>query len=112
MTHQTSSDDAFFLPDGDSYLPQPICRGPWDPGSLNGRVVAGLLGAVVEERHGEAGWLPVRMTVDMFRLPRFDPVVIGAKMQCVDGDDPNKKVQVDTIGIVTLTRWRAAQLAE
>lgn len=70
------SDDAFFRRDGERYLPQPICRGPWDPGSLNGRVVAGLLGAVVEERHGAAGWLPARMTVDMFRLPRFDPVTI------------------------------------
>ena len=70
------TDDAFFLPDGDTYLPQPICRGPWDPGSLNGRVVAGLLGAVVEARHGSPGWLPARMTVDMYRLPRFDPVRI------------------------------------
>ncbi len=36
--------DAFFAPDGDAFLPQPIARGPWDPQSLNGRVVAGLLG--------------------------------------------------------------------
>lgn len=72
--------DAFFLPDGDSYLPQPICRGPWDPGSLNGRVVAGLLGAVVEARHGQPEWLPARMTVDMFRLPRFDPVRIETEV--------------------------------
>ena len=70
------TDDAFFRPEGDAYLPQPICRGPWDPGSLNGRVVAGLLGAVVEERHGGAGWLPARMTVDMYRLPGFDPVTV------------------------------------
>jgi uncharacterized membrane protein YqiK len=32
----------------------------------------------------------------------FDPVVIGAKLQCVDNDDPSKKVMVDTIGIVTV----------
>ena len=70
------TDDAFFLPDGDRYLPQPICRGPWDPGSLNGRVVAGLLGAVAEARHGKPGWLPARMTVDMYRLPRFEPVTV------------------------------------
>ena len=78
--HRGMSDDAFFLSDGDTYLPQPICRGPWDPGSLNGRVVAGLLAAVVEERHGAGGWLPARMTVDMFRLPRFDPVVIETEV--------------------------------
>ena len=74
--HCAMTDDAFFLADDDTYLPQPICRGPWDPGSLNGRVVAGLLGAVVEERFGQAGWLPARLTVDMFRLPRFEPVTI------------------------------------
>lgn len=74
--HRAMTDDAFFVPDGDTYLPQPICRGPWDPGSLNGRVVAGLIGAVVEVRHGSADFLPARLTVDMFRLPRFDPVTI------------------------------------
>ncbi|WP_425228812.1 thioesterase family protein [Sphingomonas sp.] len=74
------NDDAFFFPDGDVYLPQPICRGPWDPGSLNGRVVAGLLGAVVEARHGGGGFRPARMTVDMFRLPRFDPVAIETEV--------------------------------
>ena len=73
-------DDAFFHAEGDRFLPQPIARGPWDPNSLNGRVIAGLLGAVVEHRHGEPGWLPARMTVDMYRLPNFDPIAIETRV--------------------------------
>lgn len=78
------TDDAFFLPDGERFLPQPIARGPWDPGSLNGRVVAGLLGAELEHRHGApedgVAWLPARLTVDLYRLPQFDPVTVETRI--------------------------------
>jgi len=77
-------DDAFFTPDGDRFLPQPIARGPWDPNSLNGRVVAGLLGVELEHRHGgqdDGGdWLPARLTVDLYRLPNFDPVTVETRV--------------------------------
>lgn len=73
-------DDAFFTPDGDRFLPQPIARGPWDPNSLNGRVVAGLLGVELEHRHGGADWLPSRLTVDLYRLPGFDPVTVETRV--------------------------------
>lgn len=72
--------DAFFAPDGDAFLPQPIARGPWDPASLNGRVVAGLLGHELERRHGGEGWLPARLTVDLYRLPGFEPVTIETRV--------------------------------
>lgn len=62
------------------FLPQPIARGPWDPQSLNGRVVAGLLGCELERRHAGAGWLPARLTVDLYRLPGFDPVTIETRV--------------------------------
>ena len=74
------TDAAFFRREGDLFLPQPIARGPWDPQSLNGRVVAGLLGAVVEHRQGEPGWLPARMTVDLYRLPGFDPIAVETRL--------------------------------
>jgi hypothetical protein len=72
--------DGFFRQEGDTSLPQPIARGPWDPASLNGRVVAGLLGCELEARHGEEGWLPARLTVDLYRLPGFDPVAVETRM--------------------------------
>jgi hypothetical protein len=73
--------DAFFIPEGDTFVPQPICRGPWDPNSLHGRVVAGLLGAEVERRHGEPRLRVARMTVDLWRLPDFTPIAVETRVQ-------------------------------
>lgn len=79
--HQAMSEhEAFFETDGAAFLPTPVARGPWDANSLNGRVVAGLLGCELERRHGAAGWLPARLTVDMYRLPKFDPVTIETRV--------------------------------
>lgn len=72
--------EAFFRPDGDAFHPLPMARGPWDPQSLNGRVVAGLLGHELERRHGGEGWLPARLTVDLYRLPGFDPVTVETRL--------------------------------
>lgn len=72
--------EPFFSPEGDAFVPQPYARGPWDPRSLNGRVVAGLLGHELERRHGGEGWLPARLTVDLYRLPGFDPVTIETRV--------------------------------
>src|ERR1700748_558690 len=53
----------------DAYIPTPAANGPWDPKSLHGRVIIGLLAFVIEERHGDQDFVPARLTVDMFRLP-------------------------------------------
>ena len=66
--------DAFFKRDGESYVPQPSCRGPWNPNSLHGRVIIGLIGFELERLHGGGEWMPVRLTVDMYRLPEFAPI--------------------------------------
>ena len=39
----------FFRRDGDSFLPNPIANGPWDPNSLHGRVIIGLLAFAIEQ---------------------------------------------------------------
>ena len=61
----------FFTRDGDRFLPTPACRGPWNPNSMHGRVVIGLLGQEIERRHGGPDYLPARLTVDMYRLPEI-----------------------------------------
>src|SRR5215510_2095065 len=61
--------EPFFTRDGARFLPTPSCRGPWNPKSLHGRVVIGLLGQEIELRHGGPDYLPARLTVDMYRLP-------------------------------------------
>ncbi|HTP77393.1 MAG TPA: acyl-CoA thioesterase domain-containing protein [Rhizomicrobium sp.] len=68
------TNDAFFKRDGENYIPAPACRGPWNPNSLHGRVVIGLLGFELERLHGGQEWMPARLTVDMYRLPDFSPL--------------------------------------
>ena len=33
---------------GDAFIPNPVSNGPWDPNSMHGRVVIGLLAHVIE----------------------------------------------------------------
>ncbi len=66
--------EAFFTREGDAYLPTQQCRGPWNPKSLHGRVVIGLVGHELERTHGGPEWQPARLTVDMYRLPDFSPI--------------------------------------
>ncbi len=61
--------DAFFERDGENFLPTPHARGPWDPNSLHGRVIAGLLGRSFEQRYGDESLQFCRLTVDLVRLP-------------------------------------------
>lgn len=87
------SNPPFFTREGDRYTPTPSSRGPWNPQSLHGRVVIGLLGHGLEAAHGEPDFTPARLTVDMYRLPGFDPVEIttrlvraGGRIKVVDAE--------------------------
>ena len=61
--------------------PRPVSNGPWDPNSLHGRVVIGLLAYVIEQRHGSDDFVPARLTVDMFRLPNImTPIEVTTKL--------------------------------
>ena len=71
----------FFTRDRDTFMPTPVANGPWNPDSLHGRVVVGLLAFVIEERHGSDDFVPARLTVDMFRLPSITtPIEITTKL--------------------------------
>jgi Thioesterase-like superfamily len=59
----------FFARRGDAFIPNAVSNGPWNPDSMHGRVVIGLLAHVIEEQHGSPDFVPARLTVDMFRLP-------------------------------------------
>jgi acyl-Coa thioesterase superfamily protein/acyl-CoA thioesterase superfamily protein len=64
----------------DAYLPTPVANGPWDPNSLHGRVIIGLLAFEIEARHGSDDFVPARLTVDMFRLPNMSPIEVKTKV--------------------------------
>src|SRR5260221_1457297 len=70
----------FFTRNGDGFKPTLDARGPWDPKSLHGRVVAGLLGQEIERRHGGPDYMPARLTVDMYRLPDLSPVEVTTRL--------------------------------
>ena len=48
----------FFTRDGDTFHPTEVANGPWDPKSLHGRVIVGLLGFAIEERHSGPEFVP------------------------------------------------------
>src|SRR5258707_14435397 len=70
----------FFTRDRDAFIPTPVASGPWDPNSLHGRVITGLLAFAIEQRHGADDFVPARLTVDMFRLPTLAPIEIKTKL--------------------------------
>jgi Thioesterase-like superfamily len=61
-------------------LPNDICRGPWDPNSLHGRVLAAALAHEMEMRWALPGFRPARLTVDMYRMPTFAAVEVTSEV--------------------------------
>ena len=89
----TTENEPFFTRDGDLYVPGKVSRGPWDPNSLHGRVIIGLLGHVIEQRHGSPEFQPTRLTVDMYRLPDMSPIEVkttvvreGHRIKVIDAE--------------------------
>ncbi|WP_372786796.1 acyl-CoA thioesterase domain-containing protein [Phenylobacterium sp.] len=74
------ANEPFFTVEGTHYVPTPASRGPWNPNSLHGRVIAGLLGAEIERLHGSPEFMPARLTVDMYRLPDLSPVEVVTRI--------------------------------
>src|ERR1700738_2581659 len=70
----------FFTKDQDAFIPTDAARGPWDPNSLHGRVIIGLLAFAIEQRHGADDFVPARLTVDMFRLPNLSPIEVKTRL--------------------------------
>ncbi|MGE0058638.1 MAG: acyl-CoA thioesterase domain-containing protein [Dehalococcoidia bacterium] len=66
----------FFRREGDLFVPTRRAVGPWNPNSLHGRVLAGLLARCLEEAYGDEAMLFTRLTVDMFRLPSLELIEV------------------------------------
>jgi hypothetical protein len=102
---------AFFTRDGDDFVPTSHAVGPWNPNSLHGRVVAGLLGRTLWLNHGDEAFHPTRLTVDMFRLPTLAPLQVlteavrdGNRIRVADGVIVQEGVEVARGRIVLLKR--------
>lgn len=76
----TGMTDSYYLEQDGQFLPQVASRGPWDPNSLSGSAMVGLLAFAVERAVDTSDYMPARLTVDMYRLPDFSPVDIQARI--------------------------------
>jgi len=74
------SNEPFFREQDDRFLPTRAGVGPWDPNSLHGRLIVGLLGAEIERLHRTPEYTPARLTVDMYRLPDLSPVEVTTRI--------------------------------
>jgi hypothetical protein len=54
--------------------------GPWDPNSLHGRLIVGLLGAEIERQYRTPDYMPARLSVDMYKLPDLSPVEVVTRV--------------------------------
>jgi acyl-CoA thioesterase len=68
---------AFFTPDGDDLVPHPEARGPWSDQMLHGRLLAALAARAIEREQLEDGFVPARLTVDLFRAAPMRPVQVS-----------------------------------
>lgn len=93
MTQPVSVPDGFFVVEAGRFVPTLHSRGYWVPGSLNGAAVASLLAAVLEQRHVDPGWIPVRFMVDLIGMARDEPLEVvtrviksGGRLRLMEGE--------------------------
>ncbi len=101
--------EAFFRHEDGVFVPSDEARGPWDPNSLHGRVLVGLLARAFEQEHGDEAFQVSRLTTELFRLPPFAPLTVtsevvreGRRIRVVEGSVSS--------GGVELARGRAVML--
>jgi hypothetical protein len=71
-------DDAFFVPDGDLYVPTELTRGPWDPDAQHAGPPAALIGREVERLDGGADRQVGRITYEILRAVPIAPLRVEA----------------------------------
>src|SRR5690606_13455171 len=52
-------------------------RSPWSPDMMHGRLLGGIVARTIEANgHDGDGFRPARLTIDLFRSPSMEPVVV------------------------------------
>ncbi|MEW5854134.1 MAG: thioesterase family protein [Myxococcota bacterium] len=82
--------DAFFIPDGDRFLPTDHTRGPWSAEHQHGGPPSALLARAIEQvPTGGLPMLVTRMTVELLRAVPISPLTVRTEVL-----RPGKKVQL------------------
>jgi hypothetical protein len=100
--------EAFFVADGDRYLPTPHTRGPWDPRFQHAGPPAGLVGREIEHCQPREGFRVGRVTFEILRGVPLAPLTVAARVA-----RPGRSVELveaslsDEEGeVVRATAWR------
>jgi hypothetical protein len=82
---------AYFEPTDAGLVPHADARAPWSPDMLHGRLLAGLAAWAIERDHGDPDFVPVRLTVDLYKSPAMalttvDTTLVraGGRVRAVD----------------------------
>ena len=67
---------AYFVADGDTYVPTRLAQGPWGK-TISGNFVGGILGRTIERDAGDPDLQPARLTVDLLRPAALEPLRIA-----------------------------------
>jgi hypothetical protein len=110
ITHTIRSmpEEAFFVPEGDAYVPTELTRGPWDPDSQHAGPPAALLGREIERLDGEGERQVGRITFEILRAVPIAPLRVEARVA-----RPGRSVELveasltDSDGeVIRATAWR------
>jgi hypothetical protein len=81
--------DAFFVPDGERFVPTRLCQGPWDPGSAHGGPPSALLARAVEHHEPDPSLTTARIALDLVR-----PVPLAPLRVATATTRPGRRVQL------------------
>jgi hypothetical protein len=81
--------DAFFVRDGDRYLPTEWARGPWSPESQHGGPPSALVGRAIEALEPAGELQLARFTLEILRPIPIAPLIVDARVV-----RPGKRVQL------------------
>lgn len=71
---------AFFDATADGLVPHADARSPWAADMLHGRLLVGLAAWAIDRDHGDADFVPARLTVDLFRSPPMAPASVSTSL--------------------------------
>lgn len=69
----------FLRRDGDGFFPLDMGISKWSPDMINGPAITGILARAIENEHGAEGFVPARLTVDLFRPARAEQLHVVAR---------------------------------
>ncbi len=72
--------EAFYTPDGDSFVSSPATRGPWDPRAQHGGPPIALAATVIERRHPRVDVQVARVTAEFLRPIPVAPLTIRTEV--------------------------------